>query len=262
MTALGELGLSSYEETVYRTLLVTGAATAADLSDASDVPRGRIYDVLNGLEARQLVRTQSTDPTRYVAEQPETVVGRLLAERGAELRQEWARYRDVADAVRSDLLPQPPADASLWLGTLGSEEMRTALREHVRTANSSVHAVVGPPYEAAPWETLEREVDAFFDGTAPDVSVSLLVSEQLLETAPEALLNATTATAAAVEIRVRSEVPVSFDVVDRAVTTVDIPHPGSVADRIGVIAVTDGDVVEEFERQFQHLWNDAVPLEE
>src|SRR6056297_336587 len=123
MTDLGELGLSSYEEQVYRTLLVTGAATATDISDVSGVPKGRIYDVLNSLKARQLIRTQATDPTQYVAEQPNTVVDRLLAERTVELQQEWARYRDVADSVRSNLLPTSPSDGSIWLGSLGSEEM-------------------------------------------------------------------------------------------------------------------------------------------
>lgn len=42
MTELGELGLSSYEEKAYRTLLVTGAVTAAELSDTSGVPKGRM----------------------------------------------------------------------------------------------------------------------------------------------------------------------------------------------------------------------------
>ncbi|WP_161782639.1 TrmB family transcriptional regulator, partial [Halococcus sediminicola] len=74
MTVLGELGLSSYEEKVYRTLLVTGSVTAAELSDTSGVPKGRIYDVVNGLEARNLIWRQSSDPNRYAAVQPESVV--------------------------------------------------------------------------------------------------------------------------------------------------------------------------------------------
>lgn len=257
MTDLGELGLSSYEEKVYRTLLVTGATTAADVSNASGVPQGRIYDVLNSLKARQIIRTQATDPTQYVAKQPNIVVDRLLAERTAELQQEWARYCDVAASVRSNLLPTLPSDGSVWLGTLGSEEMQTALQEHVRTATDSVHAVVGPPYESAPWETLRQEVDAFFDGVQSDISVSLLVSERVLETVPESLLDVTE-----VRIRVLPDIPVSFDVIDQAVTTIDIPHPQRVADRIGVVAVNDRDVVSEFEHQFQELWNEAVPLSE
>ncbi|MFC4245568.1 TrmB family transcriptional regulator [Natribaculum luteum] len=260
MTDLGELGLSSYEEKVYRTLLVTGAATATNVSDASGVPKGRIYDVLNSLEARQLIRTQATDPTRYVAEQPDTVVDRLLAERTVELQQELARYREVANSVRSNLLPTVPADGSVWLGALGSEEMQTALQEHMRTATDSVHATVGPPYESAPWETLKQEVDAFFDGAPLDISVALLVSEQVVETVPETLFEVAEEHAAEVRINVLPEIPVSFDVIDQTVTTIDIPHPQMAADRIGVVAVNDSDIVAEFERQFQELWVEAVPL--
>lgn len=260
MTDLGELGLSSYEEQVYRTLLVTGAVAATEVSDASGVPKGRIYDVLNSLNARQLIHTQATDPTRYVAEPPETVVDRLLAERTAELQQEWARYHDVADSVRSNLLPTLPTDGSIWLGTLGSEEMRTALEEHMRTATTSVHATVGPPYESARWELLKQEVDAFFDGAESGISVSLLVSEQLLETTPETLFDVAEEHAAEVRIRVVPELPLSFDVVDETVATIDIPHPQIIADRIGVVAVNDSDIVDEFERQFQELWGEAVPL--
>ncbi|WP_323676908.1 helix-turn-helix domain-containing protein [Halorubellus sp. PRR65] len=260
MTDLGELGLSSYEEEVYRTLLVTGAVTATDLANASGVPRGRIYDVLNGLESRQLVRTQPTDPARYVAVQPETAVDRLLAERALELRDEWTRYREVAADVRSNLLPTSPADGSVWLGSLGSTEMQTALQEHVQTATSTVHAVVGPPYESASWDTLEREVDAFFDGTTPDVSVSLLVSERVLETIPDAFFDNVQTHSATVHVRALADVPLSFDVIDQHVTTVDVPHPRRRGDRLGIVAVTDTDVVDEFERHFQALWNDAIPV--
>ncbi|MFC6953511.1 TrmB family transcriptional regulator [Halorubellus litoreus] len=262
MTDLGELGLSSYEEEVYRTLLVTGAVTATDLANASGVPRGRIYDVLNGLESRQLVRTQSTDPTRYAAVQPETAVDRLLAERALELRDEWTRYREVAADLRSNLLPTAPADGSIWLGSLGSETMQTALEEHVQTATTSIHAIVGPPYESAPWKPLEREVDAFLDGTNPDVSVSLLVTEPVLETLPDTLFDKIDAHPATVHVRALPDVPISFDVIDHHVTTVDIPHPQHPADRLGILAVTDSDVVDEFERQFQALWNDALPITE
>ncbi|MDQ2055516.1 helix-turn-helix domain-containing protein [Halobellus sp. H-GB7] len=262
MTELGELGLSSYEEKVYRALLVTGAATATDISAASGVPKGRIYDVLNNLQARQLIRTQSTEPTRYIAEQPDTVVDRLLAERTAELQQEWARYRNVANSVRSNLLPTLPTDASIWLGTLGSEEMQTALQEHMETATNSVHAIVGPPYESAPWETFKREVEAFFDGAQSGISVSLLISEQVLETTPKSLFDTAEEHVAEVRIRVLPEVSVSFDIIDQTVTTIDIPHPQRAIDRIGVVAVNDSDIVDEFERQFQELWSEAVPLRE
>lgn len=261
MTELTELGLSTYEEQVYRTLLVNGATTAADLSDASGVPRGRIYDVLNNLESRQLVHAQSTEPTQYAPVEADTAVSRLLAERTVELQQEWRRYREVATTVRSNLLPTRPAEGNIWLGSLGSEEMQTALREHMRTVTSSVQAVVGPPYEQALWQTLKREVDAFFAGAESDVHVSLLLSEQVLDTVPDSFFEFPKLHDD-VLIRILPDLKLSFDIVDHTTTTIDIPHPQAHADRFGVVAIQDSAVVEEFERHFQSLWSDAVPLPE
>ncbi|WP_049922695.1 TrmB family transcriptional regulator [Halopiger djelfimassiliensis] len=259
MTALGELGLSSYEETVYRTLLVTGAVTATELSNASGVPRGRIYDVLNGLESRGFVRTQSDGPKTYAPVDPETVVDRLLAERGSELTREWRRYRELAEAARADRLPRPPTESSFWPGTLGGDDMRTALSQHVRTATDSVQAVVGPPYENAAWETLQAEFAAFFDGANTDLSVDLLVSHAVLDVLPETFPRLLAERSVDVSVRTVADVGLSFDVIDRTETTVDIPHPIAGDDRLGIVGINDADIVAEFERHFQRLWTGSEP---
>lgn len=260
MTALGELGLSSYEEKVYRTLLVTGAVTAGELSDSSGVPKGRIYDVLNGLEARKLVRIQSTDPKQYVAVEPETAVDRLLAERTYDLKEEWARYRERAETVRSTLLPSPPTESNFWFGSLGSDEMSTALQQHMHTAEEFVHAAVGTPYENATWETLRTEFEAFFDGASADLTVDLLVSEQVVTALPDTFPSLIDEQPPDVAVRTIPDVVLSFDVVDNVATTIDIPHPVSCADRIGVVGIKDSQAVEAFEQHFQHLWTRADPL--
>jgi len=260
MTELGELGLTSYEETVYRTLLVTGAVTAAELSETSGVPKGRIYDVLNGLEARKLIRRRSSEPNRYVAVQPDTVVDRLLAERASELTQEWERHRETAAAVRSNLLPTPPTESSFWLGALGSDEMSTALEEHMRTAENTVQAAVGPPYEDATWETLRSEVEGFFEGATAELSVDLLVSEKAVTVLPDRFPRLVETQSADVTIRTIPELALSFDIVDTVATSIDIPHPVSGTDRIGVLGVKDSHVVSEFEQYFQQLWADGTPL--
>ena len=67
MASLRDLGLSEYEASAFRSLLDTGPTTAKELSRASDVPMGRIYDVLNSLETYQLVRSQTASrPKKYV----------------------------------------------------------------------------------------------------------------------------------------------------------------------------------------------------
>ena len=260
MTELGELGLSSYEEKVYRTLLVTGSVTAAELSDTSGVPKGRIYDVVNGLEARNLIWRQSSDPNRYAAVQPESVVDRLLSEQAFEMKQEWDRYREKAETVRSNLLPTPPTESSFWLGSLGSEEMSTALQQHMQTAEDIVQAVIGAPYENATWETLQPELKGFFDGANGTLSINLIFSEKAVTVLPDRFPALIGNQSADVTIRSIPEVALSFDIVDTVETTIDVPHPVSGKDRIGVVGIKDSQVVAEFEQYFQQLWATANPL--
>ncbi len=257
MSELGELGLSSYEEKVYRSLLVTGTTTATELSEISAVPKGRIYDVLNGLEARRLIKMQSSDPNQYAALQPETVVDRLLAERAYELKQEWNRYRTEAETIRSNLPPTPPTESSFWLGSIGNEKMRIALQQHMRAAEEVVHTAVGTPHENIPWETLQTGIESFFHGVSTDLTVNLLVSEKVATVLPDEIPRVIENHSADVTIRTRPDVLLSFDVIDTIEATIDIPHPVSGEDRIGVMGIKEARIVNEFEQYFQQLWADA-----
>ncbi|ELZ76682.1 TrmB family transcriptional regulator [Haloferax volcanii] len=260
MSELAELGLSSYEEKVYRSLLVTGAVTATELSDISGVPKGRIYDVLNNLKARKLIETQSNDPKQYVAVQPETAVDILLAEKTHEMAQEWNHHLEAAKTVRSNLLPTPPTKSSFWCGSLGSDEMSTALQQHMRSAENSVHAVMGTPYENSTWETFQTEIEAFFEGANSGLTVDLLLSEKVVTVLPDRFPSLIDERSVDVTVRTISDVALSFDVIDQVETTIDLPHPVTGGDRIGVVGIKDSKVVEEFEKCFQQLWTNADPL--
>ncbi|WP_126662761.1 TrmB family transcriptional regulator [Haloterrigena salifodinae] len=260
MSALRELGVSSYEESAYRTLLVTGPSTAADVATASDVPRGRIYDVLNGLSARRLVRTRSADPKRYVAVEPETAVDRLLAERRDELVTKWTRSLEVADRLRSDLVPQPSRDGHFWPGSLGSDGMLTALRHHARATDERVRMIAGIPYEYARADALRSETDVFFEELAGDIDVDLVCSAGVLEKLADSIPSAAADHAADVRVRGVPDLPLSFDIVDGTTATIEIPHPRTNTDRFGVIGLTDSRIVNRLERQFQQLWDEATPV--
>ncbi|ELY59273.1 transcriptional regulator, TrmB [Natronococcus jeotgali DSM 18795] len=138
--------------------------------------------------------------------------------------------------------------------------MSTALQQHMRTAENVVQAAVGPPYEDATWETLQSEVEGFFEGANVGLSVDLLVSEKVVTVLPDQFPDLIENQSADITVRMIPKVVLSFDIVDNVETTIDIPHPVSDKDRIGVVGIKDSEVVSEFEQQFRQLWDDAVPL--
>ena len=70
LEALKGIGLNLYERNIYAAILIKKIATASELSELSNVPRARVYDVLGSLEQKGFVVIQHGSPFRYVAVEP------------------------------------------------------------------------------------------------------------------------------------------------------------------------------------------------
>ncbi len=74
---LREFGLNSYESKLWTALLSRGVSTAGELSDISNVPRSRAYDVLESLEKKGFIIVKLGKPIKYLAVTPREVVERV-----------------------------------------------------------------------------------------------------------------------------------------------------------------------------------------
>ncbi len=69
--------LNLYEAKVWTALLSRGVSTAGELSNISDVPRSRTYDILETLEKKGFIVMKLGKPIKFVALKPEEVVERV-----------------------------------------------------------------------------------------------------------------------------------------------------------------------------------------
>src|SRR3989304_4093500 len=69
--------LNLYEARVWTALLSRGVSTAGELSNISDVPRSRTYDILESLEKKGFILMKKGKPIKFVALKPEEVVERV-----------------------------------------------------------------------------------------------------------------------------------------------------------------------------------------
>jgi len=77
------LGLNRYESSVYETLVKHGVSTAFSISKNSKVPYGKIYEVLEELIKKGLVRIVPGTPKRYSIADPK-VVADIISEKKKE----------------------------------------------------------------------------------------------------------------------------------------------------------------------------------
>ncbi len=68
--ALREAGLTDYETRAYMYLLQVGVTTASQISDETDVPYSKIYEVLNSLERKGWVKARTERPRQYYPKSP------------------------------------------------------------------------------------------------------------------------------------------------------------------------------------------------
>lgn len=92
---LSGLGLTEYESKTLTSLLKLNEAKAPDISREAQVPKTRVYDVLDNLVAKDLIIEIQGRPKRYRAREPEKVFHELLNEKKKEINELEKRTREL-----------------------------------------------------------------------------------------------------------------------------------------------------------------------
>jgi sugar-specific transcriptional regulator TrmB len=140
--------LNLYEAKVWTALLSRGVSTAGELSNISDVPRSRTYDILESLEKKGFIIMKVGKPIKFVALKPEEVVERVKKNLVTEAHEKSKRLEQLK---KDDVLEElnnlfttgvkfvEPSDLS---GSLrGRQNMYNHLDMMIRSAEKSVTIV-------------------------------------------------------------------------------------------------------------------------
>ena len=107
--SLKNLGLSRYEAKAYiwLTKIITG--NADEIAEISDLPRSRVYDILNGLEKKGFVSIQRQRPLKYEAVEPNVIFKKEKEELISELNKTEQKLEEYYTNQISEI------QAPVWL---------------------------------------------------------------------------------------------------------------------------------------------------
>ena len=265
MASLRDLGLSEYETRAYRSLLETGPTTAKELSRASDVPMGRIYDVLNSLETHNLVRSQTASrPKKYVAVEPETALDRLLDDKKSELEEKASQYEEIVDTLADDLETAEPVGETFWTAAVGPEETSDLLVERLTAADDRIVVVVSQFSQQFDLDELgDRVVEALEDALDRGVDVSLLMRPSMVEALPRSVgerYRQSLQPHENFETRTSEDVIGTFELIDDTEVCIEVPHPLRAGETFAVIDFKDPEFASTVEDEFAERWAGAKEL--
>lgn len=101
LNKLKDFGLNTYESKLWTALLSRGISTAGELSDISNVPRSRTYDVLESLEKKGFIIMKVGKPIKYIAVPPEEVIHRVKQkiQEDAEFKNELIKQLEASEIL-------------------------------------------------------------------------------------------------------------------------------------------------------------------
>ncbi|QHS18004.1 TrmB family transcriptional regulator [Halopenitus persicus] len=266
MASLRDLGLSEYEARAYRALLGTGPTTAKELSRTSDVPMGRIYDVLNGLEDHDLIRSRTENrPKKYVAVDPDAALDRLLATKRREFDERMAQYESVVDTLSAELEAEDGVEDRFWTAAVGTEETIDLLLQRIAAATDRIVIVADTPAAGLDLGAVgERVMDAIVEALGRGVETRVLLSPEIVDRLPgrvrrryaDRLADREAFTARTVE-----GIEGAFNLFDGVEVCLEVPNPLAAAEPFAMIDLTDPEFAADVRERFEPRWAEATPLE-
>ncbi len=93
------LGLNKYEFQAYQSLIKLGKSSAPQISKVSNVPYGRIYDILSSLESKGYIKTITGKTKQFIASDPIEII-KLIRNKKKELENlevEFGKLEQIYD---------------------------------------------------------------------------------------------------------------------------------------------------------------------
>lgn len=155
--------LNIYEVKIWTALLSRGLATAGELSDISNVPRSRSYDVLESLEKKGFVIMKLGKPIRYIAVPPEEILKRVKRLINMQAEEQVKSYDNIKDSKlfsELELLYKQGIEHIEPSSLSGAIRGRDAIYNHIETLMTKAEKSV---IFATSAEGLVRKVANFSD---------------------------------------------------------------------------------------------------
>ena len=265
MASLRDLGLSEYEARAYRALLNTGPTTAKELSRASDVPMGRIYDVLNSIEQYNLVRSQTASrPKKYVAVEPSTALDRLLDDKKRELEEKAEQYENIVDELSDELDAAEPVEEQFWTASVGEAETTDLLLERLTAADERIIMVASTPSpQFDVTEVGDQIVEELEEAIERGVDVDVLLTREMVASLSEEVgrrYRDRLSGEESFQVRTSEDVTGTFNLIDDMEVVIQVPNPLGSRETFAMIDLKDPEFAGEVFAEFEPTWREAEPL--
>ncbi|MFX0009095.1 MAG: TrmB family transcriptional regulator [Candidatus Hermodarchaeota archaeon] len=278
---LKSANLSNYEVNVYLSLLKHNNLTAREISKKSNVPIGRIYEILKELKLKGMIEVQSSRP-KYYKTLPFNLASQNLISHIISIGQRKISYlyeqaRNLESLIyNSDAFYKPVSSTTFWSAEFNLDSMVSLLAKESREVKEELLAMsilssniikvisVGKPYFQELRKALNRGVDIKYIWSLEPDKGKLCTMTQInryksiyfeLKRNLKDFYNLSDELTG-FELRfISKQIPTNFNVIDSKRVIVKIQNPLKTPEILSVMNVLDPDLARELRKTFFNLWD-------
>ena len=136
ISSLKKLGLTRYEALAYIGLTKLITSNADEIAEVSNVPRSKIYEILNELERKGFVEIERIRPLKYTAVEPEVIFKKEKDKFIADVEESESRLEEIYKDKISEV------QAPVWL-IRNKQKILNKEAEVIKKATSSITIKMG-----------------------------------------------------------------------------------------------------------------------
>ncbi|WP_319508188.1 helix-turn-helix domain-containing protein [uncultured Methanolobus sp.] len=268
--ALRDLGLTKYEASAYATLLKEGITGAQDLSRRSDIPVGKIYEVLSNLNNMGLVEFQRSRPRKYKAVKPKIALNNLYNKKEEDTKNELDNFKlKVAELeTRFSDIPQPEhTELQFWSTLIGEEDIIKNIKNmldetekeilHVKPAK--LKKILQKEKCIDPKTFIPTVIDEFIKAAEKGIKIKTIIPEELFLSALKDKIEQVDDPVLRAIIKKNIDVKIldceyDFILIDEYITHIPIPDPLTPKKMFGELKVYDREYAGKLKDKFDELW--------
>ncbi len=278
---LKSANLSSYEANAYLTLLKRDTLTAREITKESNVPIGRIYEILQELKLKGLIEVQNSRPKHYKSLPFNLAFQNLIShivyinQRKISFLYEKARNLE-SHIYNSDIFFKPVSSSTFWstefnlnsILSLFVKESRDLKEELLATSliNDNIIDLIsfGKPYFQELREALNRGVEIkYIWSLEPNKGKSLTLSQinkhqttyKELKRRLKDFYNLSNEIEGFNIKFIPKQIPTNFNIYDKKRVIIKMQNPLKTSEILSVMNVLDPDLAIKLRKTFFDLWD-------
>lgn len=257
VSQLVKLGLTTYEARAYIALVARESFTAAQVARQAELPRQRIYDVLESLVGKGMAAARPGRVIKYAATAPALAIQRLVTSRREELSElENAGARTIEALTAPYTAGQKHSDPLEYIEVLREPRAISARFDELQAAaKREILVFTRPPYAKPPQDnirgllvTRRLEARSLYEASVFDDPAVVAGVRQFILSGEQA--------------RVVPSLPLKLVIIDEAIVMFGMQDPVASGSDLTIMVVDHPSLAAVLRMAFNAYWDQGVDFEE